>query len=50
MTSDNENRVLMRRSARALSGKEINQVTGGLIPTRLTLISTNAGADQSLDT
>ncbi|HET9182872.1 MAG TPA: hypothetical protein VFP59_12115 [Candidatus Angelobacter sp.] len=50
MTSNNQNRVLMRMGARSLSENETDQVSGGLIPTRLTVINTSGGADHSIDT
>ncbi|HYX54088.1 MAG TPA: hypothetical protein VE783_11605 [Candidatus Limnocylindrales bacterium] len=49
MESNNENRVLMRMGARNLSENETDQVTGGLIPTLLSVIFTNGGTDHSLD-
>ena len=50
MTTNNENRVLVRMGARNLSEDETNQVPGGLIPTRFTSIATNGGSDHSFDT
>ncbi len=47
--SNNENRVLMRMGARNLSENETNEVTGGFIPTLLSVIYTNGGTDHSLD-
>ncbi len=45
-----ENRVLGRMGARKLTDNEAEQVTGGIIPTILSVILTNNGSDHSLDT
>lgn len=50
MADKNANRVLGRVGARNLSENETNQISGGLIPTRLTVINTSGGADHSIDT
>jgi hypothetical protein len=50
--SNNHNRVLSRVGARPLTEKELEEIAGGLIPTRLTLLVTGPTShpDQSLDT
>lgn len=47
--NNNENRVLGRMGARKLTGDEVNEVAGGIIPTLLSVIYTNGGSDHSLD-
>jgi hypothetical protein len=46
------NRVLTRRCARQLSQEELDGVSGGLIPTRLSVLVTgpSSNPDQSFDT
>jgi hypothetical protein len=46
----NQNRVLGRMGARKLTDNETEQITGGFIPTILSVIFTNNGTDTSLDT
>lgn len=50
--SNNENRVLTRIGARALSQKELEEIGAGVIPTRLTVLVTGTASnpDHSLDT
>ena len=52
LMSNNDNRVLIRKGARKLSQEELDGVSGGLIPTRLsTLVTgTSSNPDQSFDT
>ena len=52
MSNNNENRVLNRIGARFLTEKELEEIAGGLIPTRLTVLVTGPAShpDQSLDT
>lgn len=47
--NNHQNRVLGRTGARKLTEDEVNGVAGGFIPTLLSVISTNGGSDQSLD-
>jgi hypothetical protein len=49
MSQNNENRVLNRMGARQLSQNELDGVSGGFIPTLLSVIYTNNGQDHSLD-
>ena len=49
MSNNHENRVLNRMGARQLSQNELEGVGGGFIPTLLSVIFTNNGQDQSLD-
>jgi hypothetical protein len=52
MSKKDNNRVLTRMGARKLSEEELDGVSGGLIPTRLsTLVTgTSSNPDQSFDT
>jgi hypothetical protein len=52
MSKKDNNRVLTRMGARKLSQEELDGVSGGLIPTRLsTLVTgTSSNPDQSFDT
>jgi hypothetical protein len=52
MLNQDNNRVLTRMGARKLSREELDGVSGGLIPTRLsTLVTgTSSNPDQSFDT
>ena len=52
MSNKDNNRVLTRMGARKLSLGELDAVSGGLIPTRLsTLVTgTSSNPDQSFDT
>ena len=52
MLKKDNNRVLTRTGARKLSEEELDGVSGGLIPTRLsTLVTgTSSNPDQSFDT
>jgi hypothetical protein len=52
MSNADNNRVLTRMGARKLSQEELDGVSGGLIPTRLsTLVTgTSGNPDQSFDT
>ena len=52
MSNNNDNRVLGRTGARPLKQHEILGVTGGLIPTRLSVLVTgpSSNPDQSFDT
>jgi hypothetical protein len=52
MSNLNDNRVLGRTGARQLKEQEIAGVTGGLIPTRLSVLVTgpSSNPDQSFDT
>jgi hypothetical protein len=49
---DENNRTLNRMGARKLSQNELEEVSGGLIPTRLSVLVTgpSSNPDQSLDT
>jgi len=49
MSNENNNRVLNRMGARQLSQNEIDGVAGGIVPTLLSVIFTNKGQDESLD-
>jgi len=49
MSNNNENRVLNRMGARQLGQDEVPGVSGGFIPTLLSVIYTNNGQDHSLD-
>jgi hypothetical protein len=52
MSNENDNRVLTRMGARKLSQIELDEIYGGLIPTRLTVLATSppSNPDQSFDT
>jgi hypothetical protein len=52
MQNKDNNRVLTRMGARKLSQKELDGVSGGFIPTRLTALVTGTAShpDQSFDT
>jgi len=52
MPNQDNNRVLTRRGARKLSQEELDGVSGGLIPTRLSTLVTGTSShpDQSFDT
>jgi hypothetical protein len=47
--NNNDNRVLGRMGARKLNDNEADQVTGGIVPTLLSVIYTNGGTDHRLD-
>jgi len=47
--SNNDNRVLIRRGARPLTQKEIDEVTGAITPSVLSVIRTNNGKDFTTD-
>lgn len=47
---NHENRVLNRIGARKLNDDEIKKVTGGRVPTLASVIFTNGGKDETLDT
>ncbi|HET9284464.1 MAG TPA: hypothetical protein VFR24_21125 [Candidatus Angelobacter sp.] len=50
--SSNNNRVLSRMGSRQLTQKEMDEVPGGFIPTRLTVFMTGtvSNPDSSIDT
>ena len=52
MSNQDSNRVLTRMGARKLSQDELGAVSGGLIPTRLSVLVTGPSShpDQSFDT
>lgn len=52
MSNQDNNRVLTRMGARKLSQDELDEISGGVIPTRLTTLvtGTSSNPDQSLDT
>ena len=52
MSNQDNNRVLTRMGARKLSQDELGAVSGGLIPTRLSVLVTgpSSNPDQSFDT
>jgi hypothetical protein len=52
MSNNNDNRVLGRTGARPLKQNEIDEVAGGLIPTRLSVLVTgpSSNPDHSFDT
>jgi hypothetical protein len=52
MSNKDNNRVLTRMGARKLSPEELDGVSGGLIPTRLSVLVTGPSShpDQSFDT
>jgi len=52
MSSQDNNRVLTRVGARKLSQEEVDGVSGGLIPTRLSMLVTGTASnpDHSFDT
>jgi len=52
MSNADNNRVLTRMGARKLSQEELDEVSGGLIPTRLSVLVTGPSSrpDQSFDT
>jgi hypothetical protein len=52
MSNADNNRVLTRMGARKLSQEELDGVSGGLIPTRLSVLVTgpSSNSDQSFDT
>ncbi|HEX3092151.1 MAG TPA: hypothetical protein VHW72_05990 [Candidatus Angelobacter sp.] len=52
MPNKDNNRVLTRMGARKLSQEELDGVSGGLIPTRLSTLVTGTSShpDQSFDT
>jgi len=52
MSNADNNRVLTRMGARKLSQEEVDGVSGGLIPTRLSVLVTGSSShpDQSFDT
>ena len=47
--SNNDNRVLIRKGARSLTQNEIDEVTGASLPSILSVIRTNNGADFHTD-
>jgi len=47
--SNNDNRVLIRKGARPLTQKEIDEVTGAITPSVLSVIRTNYGKDFTTD-
>jgi len=47
--SNNDNRVLIRKGARPLTQKEIDEVTGAITPSVLSVIRTNNGKDFTTD-
>jgi len=47
--SNNDNRVLNRKGARSLTQNEIDEVTGANLPSILSVIRTNNGADFHTD-
>ena len=52
MPNQDNNRVLSRMGARQLSQNELDEVLGGLIPTRLSVLATGptSNPDHSFDT
>lgn len=52
MSNKENNRVLTRMGARKLSQEELDGISGGLIPTRLSTLVTGTASspDRSLDT
>lgn len=52
MSNENNNRVLTRVGARKLSQSELDEILGGLIPTRLTTLVTgpSSNPDHTVDT
>jgi hypothetical protein len=52
MSNENSSRVLTRMGARKLSQAELDEIYGGLIPTRLTMLVTGSSSnpDHSFDT
>jgi hypothetical protein len=52
MPNKNNNRVLTRMGARKLSQSELDEISGALIPTRLTMLVTgpSSNPDHSFDT
>lgn len=48
--NNNTNRVLVRMGARKLNDSEVNQVAGGFAATLASVIITNGGTDERLDT
>ena len=52
MSNKDNNRVLTRRGARQVSQSELDEISGGFIPTRLTVLSTgpSSNPDHSTDT
>jgi hypothetical protein len=52
MPNQDNNRVLTRMGARKLSQEELDEISGGFIPTRLTALVTGTASnpDRSLDT
>lgn len=52
MSNQDNNRVLTRMGARKLSQNELDEIAGGFIPTRLTVLvtGTSNNPDRSTDT
>lgn len=52
MSNQDNNRVLTRMGARKISQEELDEVSGGLIPTRLSVLvtGTSSNPDHSFDT
>ena len=52
MSDTDNNRVLTRMGARKLSQEELDEISGGVIPTRLTVLVTgpSGNPDKSFDT
>jgi len=47
--SNNDNRVLSRKGARPLAQTEVDEVMGAILPSILSVIRTNNGADFHTD-